>query len=96
MKINLAFEQAFLSNRQSFDSYISTIEEQLMTSAGVLNKLTIFKNLTKEELYTKLKTSFILLDSMVHHHIFFNPIFNSDEELVDYLLELILFTLLKY
>jgi len=96
LKINLAFEQAFLSNRESFDSYISTIEELLMISVGTLNKLTIFKHLTKQELYTKLKISFILLDSMVHHHTFFIPIFNTDEELVDYLLKLILFTLLKY
>ena len=93
LKINLAYEQAFLSDRQSFDSHMSLIEEKLMVLTNIIHNLNIFKHVSKKDLFTKLRTSFILLDSMVHYHLFFTPILNTDEELVVYLSKLILNTL---
>ena len=95
LKINLAFQQAFLSDRQIFDSHISLIEEKLMVLTNNIHNLNIFKQISKEDLFKKLRTSFILLDSMVHYHLFLTPILDTDEELVDYLSKLILYTLIK-
>ena len=94
-RLNIAFEQAFLSNNQNFLNYISVVEEQLKGLAFVLKKLSIFKNLRNKELIERLKLSFVLLESIVHYHTFLTPVFNTDEELVDYLSKLILNTLTK-
>ncbi len=95
LKINLAFQQAFLSDRQIFDSHISLIEEKLMVLTNAIHNLNIFKQISKKDLFTKLRTSFILLDSMVHYHLFLTPILDSDEKLIQYLSRLILNTLTK-
>ncbi len=95
LKVNLAFQQAFLSDRQIFNSHISLIEEKLMVLTDVIHNLNIFKHVSKKELFTRVRTSFILLDSMVHYHLFLAPILDLDEDLVQYLSRLILNTLTK-
>ncbi|MBD3256023.1 MAG: TetR family transcriptional regulator [Candidatus Lokiarchaeota archaeon] len=91
-ELNLAIEQAFLANRPIFNDYISSIDSELKNLAELLSKLNRFKNISKDELFKRIKISFILLESIIHYHLFFIPLFENDEQVVQYLLELILHT----
>lgn len=84
----LAFESAFLSNRQVFKDYLYIQDD--------LNFVPFISNLLNQLGYTKKKnldqiSSFLLfaIDSIVHRHIIYGKEMFEDKEIVEYLSEMI-------
>ncbi len=95
--LNKAYDQAIAANSEIFQSY----QENMKGYIGKFTKIAkencpALKKVPDSAILKAIMISTNLLDSMVHHHLFRDPIFNTDEELVEYLVKLFQFTLDLY
>ena len=96
-QINKAYDQAIAANSEIFRSY----QENIKNYIGKFTKIAkdnspALKNIPDNSIMKAILIITNLLDSMVHHHLFRDPIFNTDEELIEYLVKLFQFTLDLY
>jgi len=88
---HLAFQQAFLSNKQLFQDFRFLVEEILVNLIQKLKKNKIFKDIPEEELKKKLFLLFNVIESVILRHILIVPLFETDEAFGEYLTNLVLF-----
>ena len=95
LTFNLAYEQGLLTNKEIFKDLTSLFDKSLANITKNLKQLLILKNIEEGELFLKVKIAFDLIEAMIRRHIFLSPIFNTDEELADYLTRIIIYTIFE-
>lgn len=89
IKSHIAMEVAILSNRELFQDLQGIIREFFSEIVQELQeKSPYFKQIPYQELLESMLFMNNLFEAFIHRHIFFSPIYKSDEELVDFLSKL--------
>ena len=83
-------QDIFQDYQKNIDSYIQMFSEQARQNDARLAKI------PAETISKVLKLSINLLDTLVHQHLFRVSFFDNDEELVEYITKLFIFTLKLY
>ncbi|MFX1376426.1 MAG: TetR/AcrR family transcriptional regulator [Promethearchaeota archaeon] len=91
IKFHLAFEQAFLTNKELFQDFKYLVEEMLIRLIKKLKHIPIFENISENEMKEKLLLLFNVIESIILRHILIMPLFKTDEEFVTYLTDLVIF-----
>ena len=91
IQFHLAFEQAFLSNRELFHDFKSLVEDMISSLIKKLKQNKIFVNVSESQLKEKLFLVFNIVESIILRHILIVPLFETDEEFGSYLTNLVLF-----
>ncbi|HEY0087378.1 MAG TPA: helix-turn-helix domain-containing protein [Candidatus Lokiarchaeia archaeon] len=91
LQFHLAFEQSYLSNKEIFHDFKSSVEEMLLKLVKKLKKNNMFENFSEIVLNEKLFLIFNVVESIILRHILIIPLFETDEEFGAYLTDLILF-----
>ena len=96
-QLNNAYDQAIAANAEIFQSFQENTKEYIkkFTKIAKENSPTL-KKVPENSILKAIMISTNLLDSMVHQHLFRNPIFDTDEELIEYLVKFFQFTLDLY
>lgn len=95
--LNEAYDQAIAANTEIFQSFQENTKEYIKKFTKIAKESNpVLKKVSDENISKALMISLNLLDSMVHQHLFRDQIFNSDEDLVEYLVKLFQFTLDLY
>ncbi|MFX0070475.1 MAG: TetR/AcrR family transcriptional regulator [Candidatus Hermodarchaeota archaeon] len=92
LAFNLAYEQAFLINKEIFKDLSTIFDLSIKIITQKLKKIAIFKEIEEEELFLRVKLAFDLLEAMTHRHIFISPVCKTDIKLADYLSRLMILT----
>jgi len=90
-EIHKAFDQALLANRELFENIEMTLNEIFDDVTNKIKNLKISKLIPEEWLIENLKMIYNLMDGIIHRHLFIMPLFEKDEELIEFLSKLILF-----
>ena len=90
LEFDLALERALQSNKQLVKDFSSYVELALREIAKQMIKIFPMKNITEIELKDKLFLVFNIIESIIRRHILITPLFNTDEELANYLTDLTL------
>lgn len=90
-QFHLAFEQAFLSNKELFQGFKYLVEEMVMNLVKKLKQNNSFDNVSDIKLKERIFLVFNIIESIILRHILIMPLFNTDEEFVKYLTNLVLF-----
>jgi AcrR family transcriptional regulator len=83
---HVAVNQAILSNRELFIDYGDSINELFEIIADDVRRSNIFfQNVPRNLLVATLLVVFNTLEALTHRHLYITPIFSTDEELVQFL-----------
>lgn len=93
-KLNEAIDQALVLNKDVFHNYQANIKESIIKFAEYFPKETAFsKKFSISNLSKAIMLSLNHIDSLVHQYLFRETVFDSDEELIHYLVDLFMNTL---
>jgi len=90
-EIHRAIDQAILANRGVFKRHIMAVESNIHEVTNKLKHLDVYADIPENSLFKILLLFHNLLEAIVHRHLFFNPVFDTDEELTSYLVNILLF-----
>ncbi|MBN1216564.1 MAG: TetR/AcrR family transcriptional regulator [Candidatus Lokiarchaeota archaeon] len=89
---HLAIQMAELSHPKLFQSMNTSTNDFFWEIVQKLHDLNSFyKNIPKSILFHSLMIMYNTLEALVHRHLFITPIFNTDEELIEYLTQFLIF-----
>ncbi|MHA1257120.1 MAG: hypothetical protein ACTSPS_16135, partial [Promethearchaeota archaeon] len=90
----LAYEQAILSNKELFKSYQDSVykfgEE---TAKNIRKENKSFQEVTEERFIKSFLLIYNVIEAITRRHIIILPLFETDEDMITYLRNLILFTI---
>lgn len=90
----LAYEQAILSNKELFKSYQDSVykfgEE---TAKNIRKENKSFQEVTEERFIKSFLLIYNVIEAITRRHIMILPLFETDEDMITYLRNLILFTI---
>jgi len=88
---HLAVNQAIMSNKELFNDYGYNITELFKSIAEEIQETnSFFKSVPQSYLIGILVRIFNILEAFIHRHLFITPIFPTDEELIDFLSQVLL------
>ena len=91
LELYKAFDQARMSNKELFNDYGYNITELFKSIAEEIQEAnSFFKSVPQSYLIDRLVRIFNILEAFIHRHLFITPIFPSDEELIDFLSQVLL------
>ena len=94
---HVAVNQAIISNRDLFKDYGDSIKNLFGSIADeVRRRNKFFQNVSRDLLVDTLLVAFNTLEAFIHRHLFITPIYPSDEELVQFLKEVLLNIIFRY
>jgi len=82
-----AYEIAYLSNKEVFDDFYELIGGDLNPIPKILDRLEEIGIPNVDKMRKFQKPLILITDSIIHRHIFEMKIFDTDEELVDFLID---------
>jgi len=90
----LAYEQAILSNKELFKNYQDSVykfgEE---TAKNIRKENNLFQEVTEERFIKSFLLIYNVIEAITRRHIMILPLFETDEDMITYLRNLILFTI---
>lgn len=92
-EIHKAFDQALLSNKELFNTFDLTVTNIFKEIAKKIKDFDVFQTISEEELVENIATLYNLMDGIIHRHLFIMELFETDEELIEFLLKLVLFVI---
>jgi AcrR family transcriptional regulator len=88
---HLAVNQAVLSNKELFKDYGDNINQLMeIITQEIQETNDFFKTVSKNSLKNTLVVVFNTLEALIDRHLFITPIFPADEELVQFLKEILI------
>jgi len=88
---HLAVNQAILSNKTLFKDYSDNITEMIGIIAEEIQQTNVFfKNVPRNYLIENLLLIFNSLEAFIHRHLFITPIFPTDDELIEFVKQVLL------
>ena len=90
-EIHRAIDQAILANENVFKRHMMAVESNIHEVTKKLKHLDVYADIPENSLFQILLLFHNLLEAIVHRHLFFNPIFDTDEELTSYLVNILIF-----
>lgn len=87
LEIHRAIDQATLANREVFQHNQEAVMANMRRVVKELKHLTIYRNITESLLLDNFLLFFNLLEAVIHRHLFVIPLFETDEELASYLVD---------
>jgi AcrR family transcriptional regulator len=95
--LNKAHDQAMGASQEIFNSFQDNIKGYIESFMKTAKTMGINLGTTPKEEFTKaFLVGLNIIDTQVHIHLFRKPIFNDDNELIDYLTKMFIFTLDMY
>ncbi len=91
LELYKAFDQARMSNKELFSNQEKIVREMMEGSVIKLHKLDFFKNIPQEKILKKSMLLFSFLEAIIHRHLFIMPIFETEDELIEFLTRLLIF-----
>lgn len=96
-QLHKAQDQAIAMNQDIFQNYQKNIEEYIRAFTKQIQQIDAHLSKVPEKIIAKsLMLGINLLDTLVHQHLFRDRIFEDDEELIEYITKLFIFTLKLY
>ncbi|MHA1795186.1 MAG: TetR/AcrR family transcriptional regulator [Promethearchaeota archaeon] len=96
-KLNEAIDQATILNQEIFHKFQDNIEKTIRQFATYVSKSDHrFSNISIDELVKALMISINTIDNIIHQHLFRRKIFETDDNLIEYLTQHFIFTLNYY
>ncbi|MHA1585550.1 MAG: TetR/AcrR family transcriptional regulator [Promethearchaeota archaeon] len=96
-KLNEAIDQATILNQEIFHKFQDNIEKTIRQFATYVSKNDHrFSNISIDELVKALMISINTIDNIIHQHLFRRKIFETDDNLIEYLTQHFIFTLNYY
>ena len=93
-KAFLAYEQAILSNKDLFKNYENSVYEFAEETVKKLrNEDSLFKNIPEKQFLKGFIFIYNLIEAVVRRHLVIFPMFQSDDELISFLIKIILSTI---
>jgi AcrR family transcriptional regulator len=90
----LAYQQALLANKELFDNYQASVKEFGKETVKKLKQENqMFKNTPEEQFIDRFLLIYNLIEALTNRHMVIIPLFKTDEELITYITNLILFTI---
>ncbi|MCG3222861.1 MAG: TetR/AcrR family transcriptional regulator [Candidatus Heimdallarchaeota archaeon] len=97
LHLHEAYEQASLSNKEIFHSFQDNIKEYAQKYINLIKeKDSSLKHISTEKIVAAIVLIINVIESLIHHHLFHEPLFENDEDLIIYLTKLFQFTLTMY
>jgi AcrR family transcriptional regulator len=97
LQLHKAYEQALLSNKEIFSSFQENIEEYAQKYINLAkDQEPKLKHISTKKLVNTIVIIINVLESLIHHHLFHERIFEEDEDLIIYLTKLFQFTFDMY
>jgi AcrR family transcriptional regulator len=90
LEIHRALDQAILGNEEVRKHNADIIRLNLKSSAEELIQKGMYQKIPAPEVIKRFIVNFKLIEAVVHRHILVEPFFESDEELTDFLSEILL------
>jgi len=90
-QFHLAFEQAFLANKELFQDFEYMVEDMIKELIKKLKENRIFRDVPDKDLMDKIMLIFNVLESIILRHILIMPLFDTDDEFGDYLTKLVIY-----
>lgn len=95
--LHKAYEQASLSNKEIFSSFQENIAEYAQKYINLAKeKEPTLKHISTEKAVSAIVIIINVIESLIHHHLFHERIFEEDEDLIIYLTKLFQFTFDMY
>ncbi len=91
IQFHLAFQQELLSNKEILHSFKLIIKEGLIKLTKKVKHLKLFKNIPERDLKEKFFLLYNVIESIILRHILIVPLFETDDILGAYLMNLVLF-----
>ena len=90
----LAYEQALLSNKELFKNHrISVCKFAKETVKKLREGIDSYQNVPEERFIRSFLLIYNIIEAFTHRHLTIIPIFESDEELIKYLTDVVLFSI---
>lgn len=90
----IALRHSILSHKEVRKAFQNKVLEICKDTAKNLRTSTmVFKKIPEERLIKRFAFIYNLIEALIHHHIFVMDFFDNDEELIEYILNLIDFTI---
>lgn len=86
-----ALEQEMVGNLDMFDAFHDKVYQYyLKVVRGLRKNGGYFANIPEQVMVQKFILIFDTMEAMIHRHVFFRPIFNSDDDFIEWLTKLLL------
>jgi AcrR family transcriptional regulator len=85
LEIHHAIDQAILADREVFHRHQEKTKFSIQKISKKLKELGIYKDLPEPFIFQNLFLFFNLLEAIIHRHLYINPFYDRDEELVEFL-----------
>ncbi|MFX1340703.1 MAG: hypothetical protein ACFFDK_18980 [Promethearchaeota archaeon] len=80
-----------IANKEFFSNQEKMIREMIEESINKLQQLDFFKKIPQEKILKKAMLIFSFLEAIIHRHLFVMPLFETDDELIEFLTRLVTF-----
>ena len=92
IEIHRAIEQAILADNTVFENHKEKFLENNRNVVKQLKERGLYKEVPEKELVRSFMLLTNLIEAIVHRHLFMMPFYETDEELIEFLVNLCLFT----
>lgn len=97
LHLHKAYDQALLSNKEIFSSFQDNIRDYSQRYIEIAKESEPkFASISPQKILTAIMVNINVIESLIHHHLFQERIFEEDEEFVTYLTKIFQFTLDMY
>ncbi|MFX1566820.1 MAG: TetR/AcrR family transcriptional regulator [Promethearchaeota archaeon] len=93
-EIHRAYELAILANKELFSNIKTYVDDMFKDILHIYKKEGIFRGVPEDLLLKNNILFFNLIEAVVHRHLFIIPFFDTDEELIEFLKNIII-TIIK-
>ncbi len=90
LEIHRAIDQAILADSKVFHNHQEKVISNIQKIAKELKDLEMYKEFPESFIFQNILLFFNLLEALIHRHLYINPLFPNDEELVKFLVNFFL------
>ena len=91
LEIHRAIDQAILASQEVFEKHQQAVNDNLQQIVHELTKRGIYKDIPEHVVLQNFMLFYNTIEAVIHRHLFVHPFFETDQEVVQFLVDILLF-----
>ena len=91
LEIHRAIDQAILASPEVFETHQKTVTNNLQHVIDELKNADLYKEYPEQVVLQSFTLFYNIMEAVIHRHLFFHPFFETDREVIQFLVDILLF-----